>query len=589
MSTEILNSGGESLPLTTALLNPPLFSGSVPPPAGWAGLPLPLLFSFRVTGLKIYSKMIKYNILLNQEIYTVTVEQLFLKNRPEDLKGQIEIALPSRIKKLYKLLQKTISSFRYEALVLPPEELKELSIILIEFAEDLYCSLGFWKAYEDYNIEFFNTPLPIVLDPGEKVGSLFSSKRIQFLLHHVYEKMKPELLMKYSHSELIQLSEKVSAFLTGSFTNIPKTSGISKLLSGTNAEAGDVKRKLLWFGRNSYLFRLSFDEYMKENAGDEIEINTIDDFICAQNTTLSGLGVIDILANCLEITTEEKKDLRSWYERHQSAYKVIKAEETEITIVNIVNNQEYIINTGEFTSQFKESNVVLGSLIPWNKEWYWSGNQSKYKTLPNEAIEDIKRDYLNKPSIIYRYCKDRLRKAVEMNKVQFERFTDYYNDDIAIFSDGLSMAAAEQKRSESIFKKYLSKKEQKEFLKKHNLKKGAPHYTYPEELINESEGIALFYNSDEGIEIAVFFDYILNAFKKRGKDLTDNETESIRGFVTAYNLSPNFVKRIIKGYGEESILKAFMIENDEKIAVDYLLRKYKGHFYRNRYPTLTVR
>ena len=165
----------------------------------------------------------------------MTVEQLFLKNRPEGLKGQIEIALPVRIKKLYKLLQKTISSFYYEVLVLPPEKLKELSIILIEFAEDLYCNLGFWKAYEKYNTELFNTSLPMVLDPGEKIDNLFSSKRIQFFLHHVYEKMKPELLVIYSHSELIQLSEKVSAFFTGSFTNIPKTSGINKLFSSAHS------------------------------------------------------------------------------------------------------------------------------------------------------------------------------------------------------------------------------------------------------------------------------------------------------------------------------------------------------------------
>lgn len=519
----------------------------------------------------------------------MTIEQLFLKNRPEDLKGQIEIALPSRIKKLYKVLQKTISLFLYETLVLPPEELKKLSIILIEFAEDLYCNYGFWKAYEDYNIEFFNTPLPIVLDPGEKIDNIFSSKRIQFLLLHVYEKMKPELLIRHSHSELIQLSEKVSVFLNSSFTNIPKTSGISKLLSGTNAEAGDVKRKLLWFASKSYLFRLSFGEYMEENDEEEVHINIIDDFICAQNTTLTGLGAIDILANCLEITAEEKKDLRSWYERHQSAYKVIKSEKTEITTVNIVNNQEYIVNTGEFTSFFKRSNIILGSLIPWNGEWYWSGTQSKYKTLPEEAIEDIKKDFLNKPAIIYRYCKDLLQKAIEMNKVQFERFTDYYNDNIAVFSDGLAMEASEQKRNKSIFKKYLSKEEQKKFLKKHNLKTEAPYYTFPEELLDESDGVALFYNSESGIEIAVHFNYILDAFKKRGNDLTDDETESIRGFVTAYNLSPNFVKRMIKDYGNESILKAFMIKDNDKIAVDYLLRKYKGHFYRNRYPTLTVR
>ena len=41
----IVNLGGESLPLAPSLLIPPLYPGSVPPPAGRAGLPLPLLIT----------------------------------------------------------------------------------------------------------------------------------------------------------------------------------------------------------------------------------------------------------------------------------------------------------------------------------------------------------------------------------------------------------------------------------------------------------------------------------------------------------------------------------------------------------------
>ena len=45
---------------------------------------------------------------------------------------------------------------------------------------------------------------------------------------------------------------------------------------------------------------------------------------------------------------------------------------------------------------------------------------------------------------------------------------------------------------------------------------------------------------------------------------------------------------MIKDYGEESILRSFMIDVEDEYAVDYLLRKHKGHFYRNRYPSVIV-
>ncbi|MDA3809031.1 MAG: DUF3843 family protein [Spirochaetaceae bacterium] len=515
----------------------------------------------------------------------MTIKKMFQLNRPEDFKGQIELALPVRIEKLYKLLQKTISSFPDDTLTLHQEKLKELSVLIIEFAEDLYCGYGFWLAFEKYNRQFFDTPLPIVMKSGEELNNKFSSMRVLFLLQHVYGIMKPEIIISHSHINLLQLSDIISGFLSNSFTNLSLVSGIGKLLACSNTEAGDVKKKLLWLGTKSYLFRLSFFESVGENFSEENEINIIDDFICAESTRLSGLGVIDILAECLPITEEEISDLRSWYEKHYSAFKVLSRENEQIRALNIVNNQEYTIITGEFTQHFRIDNIVCGSLIPWRGNWFWSGTQH---FLPKEAHEEIVKDFYKQPRIIYRYCKDLLDKAVEGNRKQFENFTSFYNSDLSIFSDGQTMPDSEQNRNTLMIKNSLSKREQKNLAKKHNMKGGPPQLEYPDELLAISDGVAVFFKADEGIEIAVHYNVIKSAFLKKGEDYTEEELRSIFGIMESYVISPDFIKRIIKEYGAESLLKAFMIESNEISAVDYLLRKYKGHFYRNRYPSVTV-
>jgi len=515
----------------------------------------------------------------------MTVKKMFQLNRPEDFIGQIELALPVRIEKLYILLQKTMSSFTNNTLFLPREKLKQLSVIIIEFAEDLYCGYGFWTAFEKYNRQFFNTALPLVMSSEEEVENKFSSKRILFLLQYVYELLKPEILISHSHRDLLQLSDTISEFLDNSFINLSTSTGIEKLLACPDTEAGDVKRKLVWLGTKSYLFRLNFYESIGDSSNDESDINTIDDFICAENTILSGLGIIDILAECLSITEEERSELRSWYERHFSAYKVISRENGQIRVLNIVNNQEYIVITGESTKHFRSDNIVCGSLIPWRGKWFWSGTQH---FLPNEAREEIVSDFNKKPLIIYRYSKDLLKKAIEGNRKQFENFTSFYSSDLATFPDGQSMADSENKRNSLMIKKNFSRREQKKLAKKNNFKSDSPLIKYPVDLLGISDGVAVFFNTDEGIEIAVHFNTIKSAFQKKGKELTENELNSIFGLMESYVISPCFIKRIIKDYGDESLLKAFMIETTDINAVDYLLRKYKGHFYRNRYPSVSV-
>lgn len=49
------------------------------------------------------------------------------------------------------------------------------------------------------------------------------------------------------------------------------------------------------------------------------------------------------------------------------------------------------------------------------------------------------------------------------------------------------------------------------------------------------------------------------------------------------------MKRMVEEYGEESISWAWKLKADSPdYTLDYLLRRYKGHFFRKRYPALSV-
>ena len=124
-------------------------------------------------------------------------------------------------------------------------------------------------------------------------------------------------------------------------------------------------------------------------------------------------------------------------------------------------------------------------------------------------------------------------------------------------------------------------------MKRHNLKNPWPEISYPSELLGSDNGVGLFYNPEEGQEIMTEFYDVISGFKKKGVNLNEDEESSIRGFIYSNAISPQFVNKLVDMYGYESIFSSLLIRgNNDKTSLEYLLRRYKGHFYRNRYPTL---
>jgi len=71
--------------------------------------------------------------------------------------------------------------------------------------------------------------------------------------------------------------------------------------------------------------------------------------------------------------------------------------------------------------------------------------------------------------------------------------------------------------------------------------------------------------------------------------MNDDELDAIRGFLEPDPISPRFVNKLVQEYGDESIRVAFLIPDKlNPYYLDFLLRRHKGHFYRNRYPTISL-
>ena len=69
--------------------------------------------------------------------------------------------------------------------------------------------------------------------------------------------------------------------------------------------------------------------------------------------------------------------------------------------------------------------------------------------------------------------------------------------------------------------------------------------------------------------------------------MTEDETDSIRGLIKSPAISPKFVEKLVEKYGPESIAEAFLYRDGKGIdCLHFALRRYKGQYYKTRYPNI---
>jgi hypothetical protein len=204
-------------------------------------------------------------------------------------------------------------------------------------------------------------------------------------------------------------------------------------------------------------------------------------------------------------------------------------------------------------------------------------------------MQQIKRDFpLQASQVVYRYCPQLAERARDIVRTHYQQFLDYYGTDLVIYPNGNAMAEDVQKFHQYQFAS-APKAEVEAFLKRHHLAAPASQVDWSPDLLACDDGIGVYFNPEEGQEMMMSFDEVRRGFQKQGRDLSEDESEMIRQFLYADAISPQFVRKLVHDYGDTSIAAAFlMLQECDTSYVEYLLRRYKGHFYRQRYPSLTI-
>ncbi len=300
--------------------------------------------------------------------------------------------------------------------------------------------------------------------------------------------------------------------------------------------------------------------------------------------------MIDILAALLPITEVQRATLRRWYERHIGYFRVRSVRGPFLEVVNVLNEQTYTVRVDENAPQFRRYRLVFGGLVPWDEVWYWSGEQRGFATVTEDLLRQLRREFPRQaPQIVYRYCESLAEQARATVSQHYQQFMDYYGNDLVIYPDGNALAEAMQQ-----FHRYQMSQIPKEnvaaFLKKHDLAEPpTPRITLPPRLLDCHNGIGVYFNPQEGQEILSDFNDIISGFEKQGDNLTETEAQGIRSLIYGEAISPHFVHRIVQDYGDAAIAAAFLIPRESgHYYLEYLLRRFKGPFYRNRYPNITL-
>ena len=117
----------------------------------------------------------------------------------------------------------------------------------------------------------------------------------------------------------------------------------------------------------------------------------------------------------------------------------------------------------------------------------------------------------------------------------------------------------------------------------------SPDTILSEKLRECTDGVGLFLNPEEGGEMMLSFDNLTSGLRKNCNDLTPAEHDALRGFIESDSISPAFVRRVLRDEPDRSIKMAFGVSDEAPgYWLDWLLRCWKGEFYRPRYPSVSV-
>lgn len=463
----------------------------------------------------------------------------------------------------------------------------EFACSTLDFIVDVADTPSFWRGYEAWNLRCFGVALPIT--EGEPGIGLSDAR-----LHHFAWKLVNIFLRDYSlppkHPDVLTAVEVIKSFLEKRKSKFFPHSDSSAFLSGPIQYGYQAKDRLVVLGQTSYFFRMDFAEYVSHCDDHKTFISECDDFLCQSCSQWSGMGPIDLLAEVLNIPDALRDDLRSWSERHAAPFRVDSLGKGHMFVTNFVTKEQYRVDWDKGAEPIPVGTFVFGFLARWNGGWRWSGVQS----LLGEGESDLERVKefiqhmrLSASRVLCRYWPEYKRQALEtLTELHKSELEFYGGRDLIPFESSKALAAGTAR----FLNEYRDKRVQAMETPPAEIPDDfSPETIFPEAMQECDGGVALFLNLEEGNEMMLAFDCLISALRKNGDNLTQAEHDALRGFIESDAISPAFVRRVLRDEPEQAFKVAFGVGDDAPVYwLDWLLRCWKGEFYRPRYPSVSV-
>jgi hypothetical protein len=499
---------------------------------------------------------------------------------PENVTGRADAILETIADELAGFILEIEEEYNWGELILPNEDWIFLATNLVGLAEDLHTGIGIWDAYERYNIGLFQTPLPLTVPPGIDLPLGIIPERIA---HYVWVLSKVTGFQDYirpNHPELLELARDVSGFLNDRLADVPRDSGLQRLFSRPVQNAWDAMKLLVTLGAETYFFQ-PFYVYAPKSV-DITDPEYMDSFLLRESTDWSGAGVLDILADILDIEPERKDDIRRWRYRHTAVYIIGLVSNGSMKAFTILSEREYTIRFRGNKNRIPAGNVVSGSLVEWDGEWYWWGSVMDFGKASPEKIPDIFA-HLKKSgnTLLNGLGPEYLEQARNNNAMIQKVFLDLFGDNPVVFQNGLEL-----------------KKAYEEFVREvhrvvpllHGDSGGSsegkkPSPTLENDIVEANDRIVLFHDSRDGVVVIKSYDRLVEVFGKKGNGLSSREARQVRSLFSRRSAGVEFIRKMVGWYGDGSVSAAFGITEPHKHPfLEYLLHRYKGEYFRKEYP-----
>lgn len=463
-----------------------------------------------------------------------------------------------------------------KALKRSTHEWQALAACVMDFVIDVESGAKLWGGYERWNQRLFGQPLPV---SGGEAGTGTTPARMRHFIWRMTAVLDPVLTLPPTHPDITALTDAAMKFWDKRKSAFKAKEHYSAFVSGPNAEGWVVKGKLIDLGETSYFFRAPLLEYARENYDEkenknEAVINIIDDFLCNECTAWGGMGAVDLLAEVLEVDDERRKDLRAWRERHVAAYRIESIDKDRLTAVNLLGGAEYQVTIDEgVQSRFQRGTVLFGALIPWSGMWRWSGAPAILRLPTDRDPFDV----------------DTLRQAMkrDMAPVVCRVWPE--------FREEVERLSAESYRRKQAFENgrdfvvYPTPQALADSMKRYEAETPDDRFFWMDDNMPLETGeVAVLHNPDGNSEMYYGYDLLKTALNKKGVGLTEDEENEISILGLSTHISPEFARRLLADHPLESVYAVFGAgtEMTPEAYLDWLLRCYKGQYFRTRFPMI---